>query len=84
VNIVVEHSDEDAFMAIPGGDGMTAGQIGRSPLWPVCQKTVRGIGGARGRGRLEAAATAHGGEGGSEGKGCRGGRTCGRRQGFCG
>ena len=38
----------------------------------MCQKTVGGVGGVRGRGRLEAAATAEGGEGGSEGKGRRG------------
>ena len=32
VNVVVEDSDEDVFMPIPGGDGIAAGQIGRSPL----------------------------------------------------
>jgi hypothetical protein len=50
VNVVVECSDEHVFMAIPGGDGIAAGQIGRSPLWPVCQKTVRSVGGVRGGG----------------------------------
>ena len=32
VDIIVEYSDEDVFMAIPGGDGIATGQIGRSPF----------------------------------------------------
>ena len=32
MDVIVECSDEDVFMAIPGGDGIATGQIGRSPF----------------------------------------------------